>query len=87
MKNIITLIIILAIVVVYLLPIRNDDDNAMRTLKENGYTNIQLKGYYYTGCLKGEIFHTGFVAESPAHQTVEGVVCKGIGMTSTIRYY
>jgi hypothetical protein len=59
-------------------------EKATMTLKQNGYTDIQMTGYNWWMCHKGEIWATGFKAKSISGYQVEGCVCEGL-FSSTIR--
>lgn len=61
-------------------------NEARRILEQQGYTNIQIKGYSLLTCSEDDWFRTGFVATGPTGQRVEGVVCRGLLFkNSTIR--
>lgn len=62
-------------------------NEARRILEQQGYTNIEIKGYSLLTCSEDDWFRTGFKATSPAGQQVQGVVCRGLFFkNSTIRF-
>ena len=64
-----------------------DPSTAQRVLSQNGYTDIQIKGYNFFSCSKDDTVHTGFSAKSPNGTIVEGTVCSGLLFkNSTIRF-
>jgi len=60
-------------------------DNAIKVLKNEGFTNIQMTGYDFFACSDNDTFSTGFTATKNG-KTITGVVCSGILKGSTIRY-
>ncbi|ELW9293892.1 hypothetical protein SIO53_001266 [Enterobacter roggenkampii] len=63
-----------------------DPDNASRVLADNGFTNIKIGGYSWTGCGREDNYATEFSATAPTGKQVHGVVCAGIWKGSTIRF-
>jgi hypothetical protein len=57
----------------------SDDEEARRQLTNAGYKAIQTSGYAFSGCGQDDTVQTGFEAQSPGGQWVEGVVCCGFG--------
>ena len=53
-------------------------DGAQRVLHQQGYTDIQIKGYAVWGCSEDGSVKTAFKATSPNGNRVEGVVCEGL---------
>ncbi|MNY13376.1 hypothetical protein D3C86_1465080 [compost metagenome] len=64
----------LLLAVVLLAGCTNADD-AIRTLKAAGYTDVQITGYRWFGCSKDDSVHTGFIAKGRDGSTVSGIVC------------
>lgn len=62
-----------------------DGPNAIRVLKAQGYTDIEMTGYRYGMGGEGDTYVTGFRAKSPAGVEVTGAVCSGFLKGSTIR--
>lgn len=50
-------------------------DDATRTLKAAGYTDILITGYRWFGCSKDDSVHTGFIATGRDGSKVSGIVC------------
>lgn len=64
----------LILVAVLLAGCTNADD-ATRTLKAAGYTDIQITGYRWFGCSKSDSERTGFIAKGRDGSTISGAVC------------
>lgn len=63
-----------------------DAADARRVLEQSGYTHVQITGYRWFTCGKGDYYQTGFAATSPNGSQVTGTVCKGLLFKSqTIR--
>ncbi len=75
------------ILVMMLLMGCTDKSGATRTLSQNGYKNIEIRGYDFFGCSKGDTFATQFRAKNSNGYWVKGVVCSGILKGTTIRTY
>ena len=60
-------------------------EQARNVLEGEGYANIQIKGYDFFSCSRGDRFHTKFEATGPTGKHVEGVVCSGILKGATVR--
>ncbi|HET8686676.1 MAG TPA: hypothetical protein VFM18_08430 [Methanosarcina sp.] len=86
MNSIRTLIVGAFCASVMLLSGCTDSSTTTRVLEEQGYTNVKTTGYVFFGCPEDDVFHTGFVATSPANKTVSGVVCSGLLFGSVIRF-
>jgi hypothetical protein len=54
-----------------------DEEATVETLEAAGFTDIQTKGYSWTGCSEEDGYATKFVAKNPLGNTVKGVVCCG----------
>lgn len=65
----------------------SDAPTAERTLRLNGYKNIETTGYHLFGCGKDDMYSTGFKATSPSGEPVEGVVCSALMKGATIRIF
>lgn len=63
-----------------------DDSGTQRVLMEQGYTHVLSTGYGLFNCGHDDFFSTTFVAESPNHTIVHGVVCEGYFKGATIRW-
>lgn len=57
---------------------------AIKLLNEEGYKNIKITGYRWSGCSQNDSFHTEFEATRNGYE-VTGVVCSGILKSQTIR--
>ena len=61
-------------------------DNAKRILEDQGYTEIQMRGYDILNCSEDDAYKDKFIAKGPTGKTVSGVVCAGLMFKgSTIR--
>ncbi len=64
-----------------------NNDGAKTVLENNGYTDVKMTGYNIWACSKGDSYHSGFTAKSPAGKQVSGTVCAGLFFKgSTIRF-
>lgn len=63
-----------------------DKDGTIALLTSQGFTNINITGYDCFSCGKGDVYHTGFTAQSPNGSFVKGTVCKGWLKGATIRF-
>lgn len=63
-----------------------DESGARNALTSAGFTEIQLQGYDFFACGKGDDFATKFTASNVRGQKISGVVCCGIVKGCTIRY-
>lgn len=63
-----------------------DPDNAVKVLKNSGFTDIKAGGYAWVTCSDNDTFATKFTAISPTGQPVSGAVCRGWFKGSTIRF-
>ena len=79
--------ILLIIVATCIISACSDNNGAIKALKEQGYTNIQITGYKWFGCGSGDNFSTGFEATSATGIPVNGVVCSGWFKGATIRTF
>ncbi|UOK16847.1 hypothetical protein [Vibrio phage phiKT1024] len=80
------LITIVASVAVLGLSGCTDVQGATKTLRQNGYTNVQTHGYGFFECSQNDKFATKFSATSPSGHYVTGTVCSGFFKGSTIRF-
>lgn len=55
-------------------------------LENLGYSNIEIKGYGWTGCHDDDWYSTKFTAISPTNKKVKGVVCRGFFKNNTVRW-
>ncbi len=53
-------------------------EHAKNVLEKQGYNNIQMQGYDFFNCAKGDWYHDKFIATGPTGQNVSGVVCAGL---------
>ena len=74
------------IIISLLLTSCTDNKNAMKALKQDGYTNIKLTGYSMWSCSESDNFSTGFTATKNGYK-IKGVVCSGWTKGSTIRTF
>lgn len=63
-----------------------NESDSRRTLESSGYTDIEVGGYAWFSCGKGDDFATLFTAKNPAGQTVSGAVCCGLLKSCTVRF-
>jgi hypothetical protein len=63
-----------------------DADKAIKTLSDQGYTNITTSGYAWFMCSEQDTFATKFHATSPNGTSVSGAVCSGWFKGNTIRF-
>lgn len=63
-----------------------DPTEATSVLKNNGFTDIKIEGYSFTGCSQDDVYHTEFIATGQSGNKVKGVVCGGWLKGSTIRF-
>lgn len=64
-----------------------DEGEARRCLSSHGYTNVQTTGWAPFSCSEDDTFSTGFVADNPQGQRVEGVVCSNLMLKGcTVRH-
>lgn len=63
-----------------------DDAGTKKILTDNGYTDVEVKGYGWVACGRDEIYSTEFTAISSSGYRVKGTVCKGFLKGSTIRF-
>lgn len=62
------------------------EGEARRVLAMDGIEDVQMTGYKFFSCSKGDWYHTGFKGKRNGRE-IEGVVCSGlIFKSSTIRY-
>lgn len=80
------LVTIVASVAVWGLSGCTDVAGATKTLRQNGYTNVQTHGYGFFECSQNDKFATKFSATSPSGYYVTGTVCSGFFKGSTIRF-
>jgi hypothetical protein len=62
--------------------------DASRVLRVSGYKNVQLTGYDWWGCGKGDTTCTGFTATAPNGERVKGSIgcgLTGCGKNCTVR--
>lgn len=64
-----------------------DAPTTKKVLEQNGYTQVETKGYSFFDCSKDDFYKTKFTALSPNGTPVSGTVCRGFFFkSSTIRY-
>lgn len=61
-------------------------DYTRETLQKSGYTNIEVTGFSPFSCGEDDTFSTGFRADNPQGQRVEGTVCCGMLKSCTVRF-
>jgi hypothetical protein len=64
----------------------HSNDTAFRLLAEDGVTQVQLNGYAFFGCAKGDDFATEFSGVKNG-KPVKGVLCGGFLKANTVRYF
>lgn len=62
-----------------------DAPRSRRVLEESGFTEIQIGGYAWSECAKGDDYHTEFSAKGPSGHAVTGAVCCGVWKSCTVR--
>ena len=63
-----------------------NDKEALSTLENSGFSNVQLVGHQFFRCGKDDTSATGFVADNPKGKRVMGTVCCGTFKGCTIRF-
>lgn len=58
-----------------------------KLLESQGYTNIQITGYHWTGCSDETKFHTGFKATGKNGIIMTGYTCDGLFFTGMSIHY
>lgn len=89
MKETSTIIIFIAIILVLLWP-KTRPELTTTLLERQGYKNIEIVGYSWFGCGRGDIWQTKFIipANPPKNpQELNGVACKGLFKGTTVRYF
>lgn len=61
-------------------------DASVRALQNQGFTNIETKGWQPFTCAESDTFSTGFTATNPQGRRVGGVVCCGVLKNCTVRF-
>lgn len=63
-----------------------NEQEARRVLEMDGVTDVQVTGYSWFACGKGDFYHTGFTGKRNG-KTIDGTVCSGLLFkASTVRY-
>ena len=63
-----------------------NSDQATRTLRSMGYTDIQIGGYAIFGCGDNDSFRSKFTATGQDGTKVSGVVCSAWFKGMTVRF-
>ena len=63
-----------------------DEVNTLRTLENNGFTDIQTTGFNAFQCSKDDTYSTGFTARNTKGKGVSGTVCCGFFKGCTVRF-
>ena len=63
----------------------SNPEKAVRILKQQGFTNVEITGWRPFMGDKGDYFSTGFKAKAVNGDTVTGAVTEGLFKGSTIR--
>lgn len=61
-------------------------EDAERTLKAHGMSNIEITGHAWTGCGKGDNFRSHFTAKNVKGEAVDGTICCGWMKDCTVRF-
>jgi hypothetical protein len=61
-------------------------DSAKRSLEAQGITQVQIGGYPFWGCSKGDNFASKFTGIGANGKPVSGVLCSGFLKGITVRY-
>ena len=75
-------IVLLAVFVIGM----SDRETTKSVLKNQGFTDIAIKGWTFFGCGRGDFYRTKFYAHSSTDSPTKGVVCCGLLKGCTIRY-
>lgn len=65
----------------------SDAPGARKTLAQQGYSDVKIKGWALFGCAESDSYNTEFQATSPGGSTVTGNVCKGFLKGATVRLH
>lgn len=76
----------IAIGIALLLAGCTDEPNALRILRNEGMTKIEMTGYAAFACGERDTYATGFRAINAHGKLVTGTVCSGVLKGFTIRY-
>jgi hypothetical protein len=63
-----------------------DEQSSVRTLRNAGYSDIEVGGYEMFACSDSDTFSTKFTATNPRGERVNGVVCCGWLKHGTVRF-
>jgi uncharacterized lipoprotein YehR (DUF1307 family) len=77
--------VLIAVVLIVAMSGCTAENEARRVLENDGFTNIQLKGWSPFSCDQKDTFATGFEADKNGRH-VKGVVCSGVLKGATIRF-
>lgn len=80
-----SLILVTAMIATVVLSGCTRPGQAREVLSAQGYENIEVTGWDMFGCGEDDTFQTGFQADGPNGQRVDGVVCSGIFKGATVR--
>lgn len=56
-------------------------------LSDQGYTNIEIKGFNLLACSEDDVYRYNFTATNPNGKQVKGVVCSAPFKGYTIRFF
>lgn len=63
-----------------------NEDRGKTTLEAQGMTNVEIGGYPFWGCDKGDTFKSKFTATGANGKPVSGVLCQGFFKGITVRF-
>jgi hypothetical protein len=63
-----------------------DIEGTIKVLESQGFKDIEITGYAFSGCGENDSYHTTFKACRDM-KCINGIACKGLFKGITIRYY
>ena len=78
-------LLLVFLIFIIISPSFTNSEKAISILKAQGYTNINITGYDFLACGKGDITFTGFKAIINGH-LINGTVCCGAFKGCIIRF-
>ena len=61
-------------------------EKGKKVLESQGYTDVEITGYSWTGCSKDDSFASNFTAKGANGQSVEGSLCSDWFKGITVRF-
>ena len=79
--------IILASILAVFMSGCTDENTAIKTLDDAGFSEVRMTGWNAFSCSEDDFYHTGFIAKNQNGKTVDGTVCSSILFKgATIRF-